>query len=316
MPSVSLSVGRITACWFTLRSLERLGGHATREELVAHASRSSLRSGGLPIRDGLRLAIEGGLVETTQDRLNITEIGTSALAITSEDEPSPRARRFLITRLLLADPPPWVAYWQGDPNALQYILPANEQKTLTIAGLFPQAELSDDLDSWAFWRALNRVPLMSETAGHRKRIGDAGEHLSMEFERHRLIEDGRPDLAAQVQWLARESDAYGFDILSFAGGPGADADTRIAIEVKATSLPRAAELHFFLSVHEWDTAQLLGDRYRVHAWLNVDPGPPPTTREPEPIIVESSSIMAHLPAHPDCPERCRWQTAEIYLPLH
>lgn len=174
MPSVSLSVGRITACWFALRSLERLGGQATRGDLLAYASRSSLRSGGLPIRDGMRLAIEGGLVEESKDRLHITEVGSTALAIANEDEPTPRARRFLVTRLLLADPPPWVAYWQGDPEALQYVLPASEQKTLAASGLIPITENSADLDSWAFWRALNRVPLMSETAAHRKRIGDAG----------------------------------------------------------------------------------------------------------------------------------------------
>jgi hypothetical protein len=315
MPSVSLSAGRITACWFILRSLDRLGGHAVRSELVTHASRSSLRSGGLPIRDGIRLAIEGALVDQLQDRIQLTEVGSAALALASEDEPTPTARRFLVTRLLLADPPPWVAYWQGDQEALQYILPVHERKTLTDSGLLPWDDTPTDLDSWAFWRALSRVPLMSETAAHRKRLGDAGEHLSMEFERKRLTDDGRPDLAIQVQWLARESDAYGFDILSFAGGDGNDADTRVAIEVKTTSLPRSAELHFFLSAHEWETAQHLGDRYRVHAWTRVDPGPPPVARDPGPLLLAAPIIAPHLPVAPGCVERCRWQTAEIYLPV-
>lgn len=137
----------------------------------------------------------------------------------------------------------------------------------------------------------------------------------MQFERQRLIDDGRPDLAAQVQWLARESDAYGFDILSFMGGRETDADSRIAIEVKASTLPSAAHLHFFLSAHEWETAKLLGDRYRVHAWLNIDPGPPPKAQEQGPIIVASSTIVSHLPETPDCGERCRWYTAEVFLAL-
>jgi len=282
---------------------------------VTHASRSSLRSGGLPIRDGIRLAIEGALVDQERDRLRLTEAGSAALALASEDEPTPAARRFLVTRLLLADPPPWVAYWQGDPDALQCILPTSERKTLAESGLLPSDDTPSDLDSWAFWRALNRVPLMSETAAHRKRLGDAGEHLSMEFERQRLTDDGRPDLASQVQWLARESDAYGFDILSFIGGDGDNADTRIAIEVKTTSLPRIAEFRFFLSAHEWDTAQLLGDRYRVQAWTGVDPGPPPVARDPGPLFIATSAISPHLPIAPACNERFRWQTAEIYLPV-
>jgi hypothetical protein len=315
MPSVSLSPGRITACWFALRSLQRLGGKASRSELLAYASRTSLRSGGLPIRDGIRLSIEGDLVAQEQNQLQLTEVGISALVLASEDEPTSEARRFLVSRLFLRDPPAWVAYWQGDPDSLQHILPPSERKTLTEAGLLPTSRTHENLDSWAFWQALSRVPLTSETTARLKRLGDAGEHLSMDFERQRLTEDGHPELAAQVQWLARESDAYGFDILSFIGGTGSDADTRIAIEVKATSLPKATELRFFLSAHEWETARLLGDRYRVHVWTRVDPGPPPVVRESGPLLIRPLDISPHLPMAPACDERCRWQVAEIYLPV-
>ena len=50
---------------------------------------------------------------------------------------------------------------------------------------------------------------------HRKAIGDAGEELSFDYERRRLREEGFPDLAARVRWVARETAAYGFDVLSF-----------------------------------------------------------------------------------------------------
>src|SRR5947209_3457048 len=102
MPSVSLSSGRITACWLALRSLQRLGGEASWSDLLAFASRSSLRSGGLPIRDGIRLAVEGGLANERHDALQLSEVGTAALTFSAEDEPTPSARRFLLTRLLLA----------------------------------------------------------------------------------------------------------------------------------------------------------------------------------------------------------------------
>ena len=249
MPSVSLSVGRITACWFALRSLERLGGQATRgicwlTHLEAHFVLVVY-----PFAMGYVWLSRAGSLNETQDRLHITEIGSAALAITNEDEPNPRARRFLITRLLLADPPPWVAYWQGDPDTLQYVLPGKRAKDPRVSGLLPKAETSDDLDSWAFWRALNRVPLMSETAATSQAHWGRRRTFVGEFERQRLTEDGHPDLAAQVQWLARESDAYGFDILSFMGGHGPDADTRIAIEVKATSLPRSAANYISFSAY-------------------------------------------------------------------
>jgi hypothetical protein len=155
---------------------------------------------------------------------------------------------------------------------------------------------------------------MTETAAHRKTLGDAGESLSLAHERERLTQDGYPDLAPQVQWLARESDAYGFDILSFVGGSGPNARDHLAIEVKTTSLPRAADLHFFLSAHEWETAQMLGERYVIHAWTRVDPGPPPAAKDPGPTVVSPASIASHLPNSPACDARCRWQTAEIFLP--
>lgn len=315
MPSVPLGAGRITACWFALRSLRNLGGEATRGDLITHASRSSLRSGGLPVRDGVTLAVEGGFATLGHDRLTLSQVGDAALRLGKDDEPTAEARRFLVTRLLLADPPSWVAYWQGDAASLDLVLPAGERKTLSDAGLLPPPDDMTDLGGWAFWRALGRVPLMSETAVHRKRLGDAGEQLSVEFERERLRTEGHPTLADGVEWLARESDAYGFDILSFRGGTGYGTDERIAIEVKSTSLPHAAEFHFYLSSHEWETAQRLGSRYRVHAWTAVGPGPPPTAHEPGPLLIEMTSIGSHLPSSPGCNERCRWQTAEIYLPV-
>ena len=314
MPSVSLSPGRITACWFVLRCLERMGGKASRSDLITVASRSSLRSGGLPIRDGIRLAAEGRLISTDNDSLVLSEIGNEVLALGTEDEPTPPVRRYLVSRLLLIDPPTWVIYWQGDSQALDHILPANERKTLDDAGLLPTEGIPADLSTWVFWTALRRVPLVSETAAHRKALGDAGELLSLEYERSRLERDGLSDLAPMVRWLARESDAYGFDILSFVGGSGSDARDHLAIEVKSTSLPRASDLHFFLSAHEWETAQLLGERYVIHAWSRVDPGPPPVSRDPGPVVVSPRLIVSHLPSDPDCAERCRWQTAEIFLP--
>jgi hypothetical protein len=74
-------------------------------------------------------------------------------------------------------------------------------------------------------------------------------------------------------------------------------------------------LHFFLSAHEWETAERLGDRYLVHAWTSVDPGPPPVAREAAQQLITPASIAEHLPSSPECEQRCRWQSAELYLPM-
>jgi hypothetical protein len=313
MPSVALSSGRLTALWLVLRSLDRLGGTATGVELTSFASRSALRSGALPIRDGMQLAREGRLVEDRAQSIELTDLGRGALALGVEDDPSPEARRFFLSVLLLSDPPPWVAYWQGDPAALDLVLPERERRTLADSGLLPAAA-DDDMTAWAFWQALGRVPLVAETAAQRKVIGDAGEALSLAYERQRLTDEGFPELAIGVQWLSRESDAYGFDILSFSGRAGGNPEDRRAIEVKSTSLPRGRAFHFYLSAHEWETAAELGDRYVIHIWTGVDPGPPPQAREGGPVVVRPLDLDGHIPREPACGERCRWETAGIYLP--
>lgn len=312
MPTVALTKGRLTALWFVLRCLERLGGEASTAELIKYASRSSLRIGALPIRDGVRLSGEGGFVRERLDQLEITGTGRIALALGVEDEPSSEARRFFVSVLLLSHPPPWVAYWQGDPESLDLVVPEAERRILVESGLLPPPMAEQDLGSWAFWQALGRVPLVAEAAAQRKVIGDAGEELSLAHEHSRLRDEGFPELALQVQWLSRESDAYGFDILSFMGRQGPTASERLAIEVKSSSLPRGSWFHFFLSSHEWDTAAQLGDKYIIHVWTRVDPGPPAIAREGGPVVLQSSELIEHLPGPAQCGKRCQWESAEIY----
>jgi hypothetical protein len=159
------------------------------------------------------------------------------------------------------------------------------------------------------------VPLPEQTAIERKVIGDAGEALTIEYERWRLTEQGYVDLAAQVTWLAQESDAYGFDVLSFAGDDrdGLAPDTPIAIEVKSTTLPVGPMFRCFLSAHEWETAIGLGERYVLHLWQAVDPGPPPRSRSETPVVLPASAITEHLPGPAECGDSCGWQSTRIEL---
>lgn len=315
MASVALTPGRLTALWLVLRTTEKLGGTAELEEVRAYASRSSLRSGALPVGDGLRLAREGGFLREHGSRLTLGDLGNQALGLADEDEPPQEARRLFMSVLLLRDPPPWVAYWQGDPGSLDLVVPERERRSLREAGLLPPLDGSDELVGWSFWRALGRVPLMEETAAQRKLIGNAGEELTVAYERRRLTAEGYPELAGQVRWLAQESDAYGFDVLSFAGQSEPAPETPIAIEVKSSSLPATTYVRFFLSAHEWETATELGDRYLIHVWTRVDPGPPVRARDSAPAVVRAADIVGHLPTPPNCGDPCRWQSAEIHLQL-
>lgn len=186
MPSIPLTAGRLTALWLVLSSLDRLGGNAAPRELIGYASRSALQLGALPIPDSVRLGREGGLIRESLQRYELTDLGRAALTLGFEDEPSPEVRRFFVSILLLADPPPWVAYWQGDPAAMDLVIPEGERRTLLECGLLPQQPVGMDLISWAFWRALGRVPVVAETAAQRKILGNAGEELSLAYEQARL----------------------------------------------------------------------------------------------------------------------------------
>src|SRR5689334_18389118 len=83
MPSVRVSSGRLTALWVILRAANQLGGQAFISDIRRVAGRTSLRSGGLPIGDGERLAFEGGFLTQVQQQAHLTPLGWQALRIGS-----------------------------------------------------------------------------------------------------------------------------------------------------------------------------------------------------------------------------------------
>jgi hypothetical protein len=315
VPSAPVTRGRLTALWLVLRTVQKLGGRSETAEVLTYARRSSLRGGGLPLTDGFSLARQGGFVTEEQGIVIIAPLGTQALDLVDQDEPSPAVVRLFLSVLLLRDPPTWVAWWQGDPTDLERVVPAEQRRLMEESGLFPVPG-SDDAGGWGWWRALERVPLPEQTAADRKVIGNAGEELTVAFERRRLTDQGYPELAGEVTWVAQQSDAYGFDVLSFAGDDleALDATVPIAIEVKSTTLPATETFRFFLTHHEWETAEALGDRYVIYLWSRIDPGPPPSTRAEAPVVVNSSALADHLPGSARCGEECAWQAARLVLP--
>jgi hypothetical protein len=305
---VRISPGRLTALWVVLRALHGLGDHGELEELRRHAARTSLRSGGLPIRDGLTLAIAGTFAVRSGDTLTLSPLGREALALGEEDEPNNAARRLFLSVLLLREPPPWVAFWQGQPGSLQLVLPEPERHLLADVGLYPEED--SDIENVAWWDALRRVPLPEEAGAYRKLVGDAGEELTVAYERARLQALGRPELAARVRWVARESPAYGFDVLSYTGQRP---NRPLAIEVKSTVRPAPKQFSFFITAYEWSTAKRLADDYVFHFWDGVDPGSPPRSPAVSPWLVPSTVLSEHLPRSPLCGTDCHWHSAAVEI---
>lgn len=88
----------------------------------------------------------------------------------------------------------------------------------------------------------------------RKKIGDRAEMYSLQFERTKSD-------PASIIWVARDTDSLGYDI------EDRSRDELRCIEVKGR---RDAEIIFFLSENEWNTAQRLGNHYEIHFWGEIN----------------------------------------------
>ena len=83
--------------------------------------------------------------------------------------------------------------------------------------------------------------------------------FAVEVERRRLLEAGRDDLAARVEWIAETyGDGLGFDVLSL---DGVD-DSEWWIEVKTTGLGK--HFPFYVSANEVRCSEDCPERFRLY----------------------------------------------------
>lgn len=98
-------------------------------------------------------------------------------------------------------------------------------------------------------------------------LGKAGEALVVDFERRRLAELERKDLAAKVRWVAQEDgDGAGYDIHSF----DRDGNDRL-IEVKTTRGGRSTP--FFLTRNELALSEERPEHFRLFRLYEVAQAP-------------------------------------------
>lgn len=81
---------------------------------------------------------------------------------------------------------------------------------------------------------------------NRNRIGEAGENAVFEYEKKRLSDAGRNDLAVQIEWISKSDDSLGYDIKSYDESTGKE----IHIEVKTTESCASDTMSFYLTVNE------------------------------------------------------------------
>ena len=90
-----------------------------------------------------------------------------------------------------------------------------------------------------------------------RELGLAGEFFVIEHERNKLIENGRDDLAKQVEHVSLLDSSAGYDIQSF------DVDgSEIFIEVKTTTGSKSTP--FYISKNEVEVSERLGTSYWIY----------------------------------------------------
>jgi hypothetical protein len=106
-----------------------------------------------------------------------------------------------------------------------------------------------------------------EKEQNNRRLGAGGEELVIAFEQYRLQKAGKPNLAEQIEWIAKEKgDGAGFDILS----KNTNGTDRF-IEVKTTKLTK--ETPIYLTRTEISFALLRAKDFYLYRVYNFDMKP-------------------------------------------
>jgi len=108
-------------------------------------------------------------------------------------------------------------------------------------------------------RYLARKTNFSERERNNRQLGERGEAFVIEFERYRLSQAGRADLAREVEWSSSEhGDGLGYDVRSF--NPGRDEE--LFIEVKTTNSGKYQP--FFISENEVAFSKARARQYSLY----------------------------------------------------
>lgn len=96
--------------------------------------------------------------------------------------------------------------------------------------------------------------------------GIRGEQLVIDYERWRLMEAGKENLANRIKWISKDDDGAGYDILS----KDIDGTDRF-IEVKTTKLSKETPIYF--SKNEYEFSQKNKRSYYLYRVYNLEKNP-------------------------------------------
>jgi hypothetical protein len=158
----------------------------------------------------------------------------------------------LLTYVVLDPLAPHYAVFEIVPK---HIAPVTRIEELVVAPpVIPPTDADDDEEKSQVAR---KVDFAKREANNRN-LGRCGEEWVLSFERARLCEAGRSDLAELIDWVSdRRGDGLGYDIVSFEVS-----GEEIYIEVKATK--GGVMTPFFISPNELDVSERRKDAFRLY----------------------------------------------------
>ena len=124
-----------------------------------------------------------------------------------------------------------------------------------VAGLLA-SPASDDVVAW--WDGIGRF-FRGLYEQSKAEIGRAGERLTLQYERRRLIAE---QIDRRPIWVSVDDEGRGFDVLSYRRRDD-ESIGEVQIEVKAS---RYSPVEMYLTRPEWDYAQRHPETYIFHVW--------------------------------------------------
>lgn len=178
---------------------------------------------------------------------------------------------------------PFAAGCVADAEIKNVTLPADIATNTEDAVEYAQNEVSIEIDypSLSFVQvpvpSIARKPKTNTTyirkdSNHSRReknkklIGNIGEEIALTFEKNRLTQLGRPDLADKVEQVSKtKGDGLGYDILSY--DVINNSTTEKYIEVKATT--GNSTKPFDISANEVEVSELYPEQYFIYRIFNI-----------------------------------------------
>lgn len=107
-----------------------------------------------------------------------------------------------------------------------------------------------------------------ERENRNRKLGELGEQFVIDYEKFRLQQAGRTDLAKEVEWTSKEQgDGAGYDVRSF----NEARDEELFIEVKTTNSGKYQP--FLISDNEVEFSGHRADRYSLYRVFNFRSSP-------------------------------------------